>query len=98
MNREVKNIIDTGMTVSQMMEMLGEMQQDAIVFFSCNYGDHSRTQQALPIESIEESEVKYLYDTAYSQSGIALREDQGSEEDDEEYENGEDVRSIVIMK
>ncbi len=98
MNHEVQQVMGSAMTAKQMIEMLEDMPPDAVVFFSCNYGDHSRTQQALPIESVEESEVKYLYDTAYSQSGIALREDQGSDEDDEEYTDGEGMRSIVILK
>lgn len=100
MNHEVKQAMGSTMTAKQIIEMLEDMPPDSPVFFVCGYGDHARTQQALPIESVEETEPKYLYDTAYSRSGIALRDDQGSREDDEEYEEDgdDDVKNVVILK
>lgn len=103
MNHEVKQIVSSAMTAKQVIEMLEDMPPDAPVFFVCSYGDHSRTQQALPVESVEEAEAKYLYDTAYSQSGLALREDQGYNENDEDEDEDEDDEddccdNVVILK
>jgi hypothetical protein len=82
--RELRNAL----TVKQLIETLEGEDPDAIVVFACDYGDHSHTQQALPVESAE-----MLYDkireSAYSQSGLAIC-------DEDEDDDGEDQKVVVL--
>lgn len=47
------------MLVSDLIEMLQDMPQDAEVHFSYNYGDHWRTQVAPKVTEIYEGQVEY---------------------------------------
>lgn len=72
------------MTVASLIEALQEMPEDAVVVFSCDYGDYHHTMQALPVTEIEvlqDSEV--MVESAYSQSGLAI-ETVDSDDDDED--------------
>ena len=68
------------MTVRQLIEQLQDMPQDAPVLFTCNYGDYHRTTQALPIDSVVETNQSTLDTTPYSQSGLCYNEDEGEED------------------
>ena len=96
-NRDVQRRLEQAMTVEQLIEELQGLPPKAAVFFTVNYGDHGRTTQAIPVEVCEETEAKYLYGTAYSESGVALRDDRGSEEDDDEDDN-EWTNGVVVLK
>ena len=71
-NEKVKRTLNDAMTVSDLIERLQDFDEDAIVLFSCDYGDYCHTQQALTVDRVEEYTEKDLVDSAYSQSGIAL--------------------------
>jgi hypothetical protein len=71
----VENNLCRGLTVAQLIEELQEMEPDAVVLFTCDYGDHCHTRQALPIESVEASEQRRLSKSGYSHSGIAFKDD-----------------------
>lgn len=84
--------LDSGMTVAQLIDELGSYPDDAIVVFSCSYGDHSRTQQALPITSVEEMEDDCrVVKSAYSESGLAIEEQEDSDDDQECEDEAQDV-------
>jgi hypothetical protein len=70
--RERQNKLEQGMTVADLVEHLQSYDQDSPVFFVCNYGDYHRTQQALPVEHVEEATRAALVESAYSNSGLAL--------------------------
>lgn len=78
-------------TVRELIEALEEQSPDAIVAFSCDYGDYSQTEQVLPIdpECIEDTEIE---ESAYSDSGFAI-----AGEPDEDEEPGE-RQSIIVLR
>ena len=82
--RDILDKIDNGMTVSMLMEELEQLDPQAIVLFSCSYGDYGNTQQALPVESAEAMTTNELTTSAYSHSGVALVRDDPSDEPDDE--------------
>ena len=47
------------MLVSELIEELQNMDPDAEVHFSYNYGDHWRTQVAPRVDSVDVGQVKY---------------------------------------
>lgn len=92
----INNAIQNGLTVSDLMDTLKGMDDDAIVLFVCDYGDHCHTQQALPINDVEQSDTMNLYSSAYSKSGIAKTRDS---EDEDRYRENEDreIREVVFL-
>ena len=80
---KVERELDRAMTVADLIDELGTLPPEAKVFFTCDYGDHCHTIQALPIKSIDEHTAKTLSESAYSQSGIEFRE--GSDDDETFY-------------
>ena len=68
-------------TVAKLIEQLGMEDPDALVVFSCDYGDHSHTEQALPISG-EVDEVK-IGKSAYSNSGYEVFDEESEEFEDE---------------
>jgi len=79
---EINDVMESAMTVRQIREALEFADQDARVFFTCNYGDHGRTQQALPVgDAITDCDSSDLYTTAYSQSGVAQVEERGPDDE-----------------
>ena len=92
MDRNVNQLLDGGMTVSELISTLEDMDPEAVVFFTSDYGDYSHTAQALPISDIEPMDSTVLHDTAYSKSGVAIQED-----DPQEPESEDDVTRIVVL-
>lgn len=64
-------------TVAELIELLQDQNPDARVIFSTDYGDHSHTEQALPIRG-ELDEVT-IEKSAYSNSGWAIAESNESD-------------------
>lgn len=76
-------------TVAELRDLLEDQADQALVVFSTDYGDHSRTPQALPLRGdIEECS---LTKTAYSNSGYAI-----AEPDDEDAEDMGGETYLVI--
>ena len=100
MNRNRNNF--KTLTVGELIELLQNEDPDARVVFTCDYGDYHHTPQALPIcDDVEQS--GQIVESAYSQSGFALTEDDGSEEDDEdvdpeECEERENAETFVVLR
>lgn len=73
MKREVQDAIRDGLTVEELIERLQELDPKAKVLFACDYGDYCHTQQALPVEMVEDFyTTNSLSPSGYSQSRIAL--------------------------
>jgi hypothetical protein len=98
MNRHnTTRALNRSLTVKQLREQLENYDENAKVFFVCDYGDHSHTQQALPVINVEGFWSNNLEDTAYSQSEVALREESEDFEEDEG-EGKEEVVEVVILQ
>lgn len=81
-NASISRELQTCATVADLIAELEGMPQDAVVLFVCDYGDHSHTQQALPVASVSELlETEKLTESAYSHSGLAV---ETADEDDDE--------------
>lgn len=99
MNRNHRNF--KTLTVAELIERLEDMDPEARVVFTCDYGDYHHTAQALPIvDDIEQSGK--IEESAYSHSGFALVEDDGSEDDedmdDEERAEREAQETFVVLR
>ena len=75
--------LSNAMTVRDLILHLNGMDEDALVVFQSNYGDRARTQQLTAVASAEEYDNGgdlRVYETAYSDSGLAV--DEADEEED----------------
>jgi len=79
----VPAVIMRGMTVGQLKAILEEVDDETRLLFAVPYGDRSGTQQALPILSAQVRLASEYRESAYSESGIALRKawQEGNEAD-----------------
>lgn len=81
---EVERKLQRALNVGEIRELLEEFPDEAIPLLTCNYGDHHRTQQALPITNIRHIEQwETITPTAYSRSGLSLEEGEDEDEDTE---------------
>lgn len=99
MDAQVERLLRGGMTVGEIIDDLSSYDRDAKVVFVCNYGDYGNTQQALPIgriESLDEADA-YLEESAYSQSHLALHEDEDDEEDEDEAQSEKDAQAEIVL-
>ena len=77
------------MLVSDLIEILQEMPQDAEVHFAYNYGDHWRTQVAPKVDSVDMGDVKY---SDYHRMPKVVEHDYDDEDD-----STEDEQSQVVI-
>ena len=82
------------LTVKQLIEQLEGQDPDARVIFSTNYGDYSRTQQALPLKG--EFDTVTIEKSAYSNSVFAVAE--VDEEDEECKAPGDQHGSFLVIR
>ena len=88
MARTVRDRLERGITVADLIAELEGMDPEAIPVFLCDYGDHCHTTMALPIVGVREIDgsAEYIGSTAYSYSEMCLRErkedDDGSDDDE----------------
>lgn len=76
----LRKLINDGLTVRDLIERLQECDQNAVVVFTCDYGDYNHTQQALPVGSVETMDgSKKIAESAYSRSGLSLEDQDGPE-------------------
>jgi hypothetical protein len=72
---EVKRTLNEAVTVGELRAMLEDHDEESLVVFICDYGDHCHTQQALPIKVAEQFSSDDFRTSGYSQSGIAMIEE-----------------------
>ena len=87
---DTERALRNALTVGDLRRMLEDLPDEAPVFFSCNYGDYSNTEQALPIAELIEATSADLEDTAYSQSGVEFVNPDERDEKDYDDETGEE--------
>jgi len=69
-------------TAGELIEILQEIDPEAKVVFASDYGDHCRTQQVHRING--DINAKHTYESAYSDSGRAVRKDPEHVTDEDE--------------
>lgn len=74
-------------TKRQLLDLLDDVEDDARIVFSSDYGDRGHTEQAHEIKG-EIEQVK-VHESAYSASGFAIAEND-DDEDDDDREDGDD--------
>lgn len=81
-------------TKRELIERLedSDAPDDALVIFSTDYGDRGNTQQALGISG--EIEEVLIHESAYSNSGFAIAEDEDDLDEDDLETN--DAKYVVI--
>jgi len=87
----------SGWTVGDLIRELQDFDPDSKVVFGIDYGDHCHTEQALPIEQAEAIPASRLSDTAYSNSGVCIRdEDDAGDEEHESIEQSDELPVVVL--
>ena len=81
------------MLVSQLIEQLQFMDQNAEVHFSYNYGDHWRTHVAPRVDRVDEGVVEY---SAYHSMDKMVEDDEDCY-DEETGEYKDTVRHVVVL-
>lgn len=67
-------------TAKVLREALADLDDDALVVFSSNYGDHGRTEQVHFLDG--EIEERHVKESGYSESGFALVDQDDEPEED----------------
>lgn len=80
------------MTVAELIEQLGLMDQDAEVHFSYNYGDHWRTRVAPGVSEVSEGVVVH---SEYHRMDKVMDDEDCYDEDTGDYAEG--VRRVVVL-
>ena len=81
------------MKVSELIEQLGYLDQDAEVHFAYNYGDHWRTEVAPKVSQVSEGVVEYS--EYHRMDKLVTDEDDCYDEDTGDYKK--DVRKVVVI-
>ncbi len=102
-SENIENKLRGALTVAELREMLEDLPGDFVPVFVVNYGDYCRTQQALPIRHIDEGSGSFfLSETAYSNSGLCLTENEETEEEDGDDFDPNDLHpcrtNIVVLR
>ena len=99
-SRKFADEIPERMTVAVLIEMLEQVDQDAVVMFSCSYGDYHNTPQALWVNDVLEVDSSAVGESRYSRSGYALLREDGVDEEGDGIEAGDDddEQTVVILK
>lgn len=81
------------MKVSELIEQLGYMDQEAEVHFAYNYGDHWRTEVAPKVKQVAEGVVEFS--EYHRMDKMIDNEDDMYDEETGDYKT--DVRRVVIL-
>ena len=95
---DIDQALSRGMTVTQLIEALEDMPEDAVVVFGSDYGDICHTEQALIVGRVNEidSSTERIEASAYSHSGIAIEPIVDETECDESPVAEEAVRVVIL--
>ena len=94
-----KEILSRGMTVAELIEALQNESPTARVVLASEYGDFSRTVQALVIDSVDAVDYGDLALTAYSQSGLCISDSsRGLENGEPDLSDDEDMEQVVVLQ
>ena len=88
---------DETMTVIELIDQLSRLPMHSKVVFLDNYGDRVNTIQCLYIRNVEERDLSEFKKTAYSDTGIALKNPDRVRDDEDEDETPSKAMSIVTI-
>lgn len=95
-------VLNRSITVRDLIDELSCMNPEAKVLIVSDYGDIGHTQQALPIQTIDElANHEFLTDNAgYSNSGVEVLEidDEDNVETNEHLDDEDDLRNVVLIR
>jgi len=80
------------MQVKELIEQLQDMDPNADVHFSYNYGDHWRTQVAATIDRVDEGHVEY---SDYHRMDKLVDDEEVYDEDTGDYKAN--IRKVVVL-
>lgn len=92
--------LGNAMTVADLIDELSHMDPAALVVFQSDYGDYTHTQQVTPVGNADEydPDVQRLYDSAYSNSEVAVKDlDEDDEDEDRETEPHDHADLAVVI-
>jgi hypothetical protein len=93
MSKVIERKLRNALTVAQLIKQLQSEPPDAVVLFTCDYGDITHTRQALPVKRVDEIDsCEFIEESAYSQSGLALQDG-----DEDEPDIGPTEETFVIL-
>lgn len=76
---QVARKLENALTVRELIECLENLPDNAVVLFTCDYGDHCHTEQALPVSHVDQlSEPDTIVESGYSHSGLKVRRPDGN--------------------
>jgi CRISPR/Cas system-associated protein Cas10 (large subunit of type III CRISPR-Cas system) len=75
MATKLNNTLSLQEVIDELEELKEEYGPDAQVVFGCDYGDICHTQQALQINQVEAVNANKIAESAYSNSGFAISDD-----------------------
>lgn len=84
-------------TKAELLELLAQYDDEQLIAFSYDYGDHSHTEA---IDGITRADEKQLTETAYSPSGFAVASDEDEEQEDvfmQDIGGGEEQPLTVVV-
>lgn len=81
-------------TVLQLRNLLADYDDNQLVAFSSDYGDHCHTEQALPIEGY--AELKLISESGYSESGYAVLDEEPDAEE-RELDDFKEPQEVLII-
>jgi len=100
-NADMADFDDT-MTLGELISEFSVFSPDSKVVFLDNYGDRVSTIQCLYVRKVEERDLSEFKKTAYSDTGVALKnpdrahdEDEDEDEDDDPACNGVSIVTIA---
>lgn len=79
------------LTVRELIDLLSNEDENALVITSADYGDRSHTAQALPLRG--HLETVTIRESGYSNSGFAI-----DDEDDLDASNDEDGDTYLVIR
>ena len=75
MTHDIVRLLDHALTVEELIDELKTLEPKSKVVFTCSYGDRGGTRQALAVSSVDEHNRTELAESGYSETGVALRDD-----------------------
>lgn len=78
------------LTAEQLIEKLKTLPKNTLVGLTCDYGDYTHTIQFLPVTRVHVLEDEKIGTSAYSRSGLCVREL-------EEYEERSEDLTVAVL-
>jgi len=91
---EVTELMENTLTVGQLRDLIETIEDDTPVVIVCGYGDRGNTQQAIRIDDADMMVRGDFAPSAYSDSGVAMVED----EDGSGYDGEEDCNPVFVLQ